>query len=177
MPVAGVARNPLHQVPGTRFRRHRLLLMTRNQNGVGRTTVALPGTIRRWWRTPIGFITAKGSSDFSWTRNDFDELPDNRDQYGNPIRLQVTGALRFLVSTRDVLTAGNQRSNPIARTVTPPRSFQPAPPLTWVGNKQHRPTIRNRMSSFGSRVPPENAESPDAQPVARSMPPTLVGPN
>jgi hypothetical protein len=156
MPIAGVPRNPLAQ-RSNRFHRNRLILMTRRQDVVqaGR---ANPGTIRRLWQNVIGYTGAAPA--FSWTRNGFE--PEA------PVRGQVSSPLRYLISTVDTLTAGNQLSNPMMRPVVIRQPQAPPVPLTWAGNVQGRPTVRNRIRSLGSRVPPLNAPSPDATPSSSS---------
>lgn len=154
MPIAGVARNPLGQVPGTRFHRNRLILMERRQDRITPTR-AQPGTIRRWYRSLIGYTSARGSADFSWTRDGFDVAPAGAQG-------PVSSPLRYLITTRDTLTAGNQLSQPIARVAHKPSILAPRPPLVWVGNVQGRPTVRNRIVSFGSRIPALNPASADA---------------
>jgi hypothetical protein len=68
----------------------------------------------------------------------------------------VSTPLRFLIDTRDVLTAGNQRSMPMRRPTIRPTVTQKAPSLVMAGNVGYRPTIRSRVPSFGSRVPALN---------------------
>lgn len=157
MPIAGVPRNPFGEVPGSneRSRRnHPNLVAARDQDTAGRHTVAEPGTIRRFIRAAVGYTGA--AQPFSWTRNAFS------DESGE-VQGPVTSTKRFLISTRDFLTAGNQRSNPIERAPIVRQPQAPPIPIVYAGNLQHRPTVRNRMTSFGSRVAPINAPSGDGQ--------------
>jgi hypothetical protein len=127
--------------------------MTRRQDRIT-PTVQEGGTIRRLWRNLAGYNNASGSADFNWTLNEFENLPDTP-------RSVVTTPLRYLITTVNTLTAGNLLSNPMARSPVVRQRQAPAPPLAWSGNMQHRPVLRNRITSFGSRVPPENSPSRD----------------
>jgi hypothetical protein len=138
------SRNPLGQ-RSDRFVRGRLLLYTRRQD-VAMPHQQEPGTIRRFFRGFAGYTG--GPPPFSWTRNGFAPEP--------PVASAVSTPEFFLISTTDVLTVGNQRSNPMLRPVVIPRIQHTASPLTWVGNRQGRPTVRQRIASLGSRVPPAN---------------------
>lgn len=147
----GVPRNPFLAEGFQRFHRLRLLLFTRSQDRELRNTVALPGTIRRFVSPPVAVST--GQPPFSWSKNAADGVAPTR---GNP----VTNPLRFWISTTDVLTAGNQRSNPMLRPAVPPSVSAPAPPLVLAGNVQNRPVLRQRVPSFGSRIPSLNTVTP-----------------
>lgn len=119
--------------------------MTRRQDVIT-PTVAEPGTIRGFWRGLAGYVGATPA--FSWTANGF--------AANAPIRGPVTNSLRYLITTRNVLTAGNQRSNPIQRPPIVRQAQAPPVPLVYAGNIQGRPTIRARIISFGSRIPAVN---------------------
>lgn len=131
-----------------RFHRNRLLLFTREQSRELRQTVAEPGTIRRFEQVHAGYIGAAPA--FSFTANGFDH--DSTLKAGEPL----TNTRRFLISTRNVLTAGNQLSQPMRRPAVPPRVLHTPPALVMAGNVGYRPTIRSRVPSFGSRVPALN---------------------
>lgn len=155
MPVAGVPRNPLGQTPD-RFHSRTWLLLSRRQDHVGRTTTLVPGvTVRVLWRNLVNYLNSGGSADFNWTLNTWENSPDVP-------RGPVTTSLRYLISTLWTVTAGNQRSMPIVRPPIVRQRQSPAPPLVYAGNLQGRPVLRNRMVSFGSRVPPVNGVSPDS---------------
>lgn len=136
--------------PDNRFHRNRLLLLTRDQDRQGRTTVQEAGTIRRLWKNAAGFTGAQPP--FSWTANGFDSAPSAR-------AAGVSTPLRYLVSTLNTLTAGNQRSMPMRRQPLPPRVKHTPPTLVSAGNVGYRPALRSRVPSFGSRVPPLNASA------------------
>lgn len=147
----GVPRNP-YGVPGfERFHRIYTPKFTRDQDRVLRVTVANPGTIRRFLMPALRYVGAMGP--FNWTTNSFS--PDARGGPGGQ-----TNPLRYLISTTDTLTAGNLRSNPMMRPAIPPSVAYPAPPLVLAGNVQGRPTLRQRVPSFGSRIPALNTIIP-----------------
>lgn len=147
----GVPRNPYGLAGFARFHRNRLLLYTRDQDRELRHTVLNPGTIRRWIMPALRYVGAQGP--FSWTENSFS--PDAPRGPGGQ-----TNPRRFLISTVDTLTAGNQLSNPMLRPAIPPTVAYPAPPLVLAGNVQGRPTLRQRVPSFGSRIPALNVQAP-----------------
>lgn len=147
----GVPRNPYGLVGFARFHRNRLLLFTREQDRGGRLGVANPGTIRRFVMPALRYVGAQGP--FSWTENSFS--PDAPKGEGGS-----TNPLRYLISTTDTLTAGNQLSQPMLRPAIPPSVAAPSPPLVLAGNVQGRPTLRQRVPSFGSRIPTLNAPTP-----------------
>lgn len=133
---------------GEFFHRNRLLLYVRDQDRVLRTTDQVPSvTIRRLWQNLAGYVgTGAG---FSWTANS----PGNGKR---TIESHVSTPLRYLISTVDTLTAGNQRSMPMRRPQVPPRVAHTAPSVVAAGNVGYRPTVRSRIPSFGSRVPALN---------------------
>lgn len=103
------------------------------------------GQIRRMWRQAVNLIPAQGP--YSWTANASTE--ESLQGVG------ITRALRYM--TRSVyVAAGDDHSRFDAlhtkivkrnayKTVTAP-----------AGTRRSRPTVRNRMTSFGSRVPTLN---------------------
>lgn len=148
MPVPGEPRNPDHVRRFTRFHRNRLLLAGRNQDRRLRSTQQEPGTIRRLWASEAGYQAAMPP--FSWTANRFESGP-------LPPVSAVTTCVRYMISTMNVLTAGNQRSMPFKRPALPPRVAHTPPSLVMAGNVGYRPTVRSRVPSFGSRVPALNS--------------------
>ncbi len=146
----GVPRNPYGVVGFARFHRNRLLLFTRSQDRVVRITFQNPGTIRRFVMPALRYMGAQGP--FSWTGNSFS--PDAAHQ-GAPL----SNPKRYLISSTDTTTAGNQLSNPMLRPAVPPSVAAPSPPLVLGGNVQGRPTLRQRTPSFGSRIPSLNSEN------------------
>jgi hypothetical protein len=104
------------------------------------------GTIRRLWRQSVNYLPA--GPWLSWTENGIDRTPTNG--------VAITRALRYKASS---LFRGAGSSNTrmgATRAFVTPRHIQPHVTL-GVGNLQGRPVLRNRLQSFGSRVPPVNA--------------------
>ena len=145
-------RNPLGQSSG-RYHRAARPIFSRRQDHEPAGTL-LEGTIRRNIRGFVSFVG--GTPPFSWTRNAFDVS-------GGAPRGAVTSPENFMISTRVVLTVGNQRSNPLARPIYGTWQLQPTPPLVRAGNAPGRPSVRERIVSLGSRVPPLNSYGPDSE--------------
>ena len=138
---------PERRRDGVRFFRTYQPRYTRDQDRDVRRTVQEPGTIRRLWQNLAAYTGA--APPFSWTDNDFDGT-------AQPPRAHVSTPLRYLVTTVNTLTAGNQRSAPMRRPQVPPTVAHGAPALVMAGNVGYRPTVRSRIPSFGSRVPALN---------------------
>lgn len=146
--------NPLGQSPGTFFHRVGVLLRGRRQDARLWGTLA-DGTIREFVMPIVNAIS--GGSAFNWTRNANDDAPDGVNGVDtNPVRYRVSTAF---------LGQGNQLSNPRARSFVqyPSRPHAPNPVFLRAGQQQGKPTIRNRITSFGSRVPPINQPLPSEQ--------------
>lgn len=141
---------PPRRKAGERFHRTYEPRYTRDQNRRVRTTDQAPGTIRRLWQNLAGYTGAQAP--FSWTRN-------GREIDEQPRAGQISTPLRYLITTVDILTAGNQRSMPMRRPSIPPRVTHTPPSLVMAGNVGYRPTVRSRVPSFGSRVPTLNQGS------------------
>lgn len=103
------------------------------------------GTIRRLWRQSVNYIPAGGW--LSWTENGTDRTPT--------VGVGITRALRYKASSvfRGAGSSNTRMGAPRAFIV--PRHVQPRATIA-AGNLQGRPYIRNRLQSFGSRVPPVN---------------------
>lgn len=165
MPIRGVPRNPLGQEPD-RFHRLRPLggdvisvdpvgelpdrfhdtprvFVVRSGETPGTMEldtgahVQAAGTIREFWRQSVHPVPA----------------PPPYPVAAEPV--QITRALRYKAST-NYLPAGslNSRFGGMHTTIVQ-ASRQPAPTAS-AGTRQGRPTVRNRMESFGSRVTPLN---------------------
>lgn len=101
------------------------------------------GTIRRLWRQRVHPIPAPPP--YSWVDNP---------------RI-ITTALRYRASS--TFTAAGTDNTRYGAPRPPVRNRHRAQAVTrQAGNKAARPTVRNRLLSFGLRVPPENPPSPDA---------------
>lgn len=110
-----------------------------------RGSLLAPGTVRRLWRQSIDLILPQAP--FSWTSNGNDYRP--------PRGVGITTAIRYM--TRSVYVQGGTDNSRISalHTKIEPRVHS-KPVTTPAGNVRNRPTIRNRITSFGSRVPPLN---------------------
>lgn len=117
------------------------------------------GQIRKLWRQSVNYVAAQAG--FSWTTNS--PAP------GRPVPLPseyfVTRALRYM--TRSVYMGGgldNSRYEGLHTRIGKQNFYKTI--TVNSGQNRNRPTVRNRMSSFGSRVPTLNqtmaaAESQD----------------
>jgi hypothetical protein len=146
VPVAGRPRNPLGEAP-TRFHERVRVFVARPGQTPGLSVVdthadrQAPGQIRRNYRQSINLLPP--ATPFSWTQNP-------------PI---VTRSLRYK-ATSVYRQAGALNSRYGARRkIIVPKHNQPVPTL-GAGNLQRRPTVRNRIISFGSRVPTVNQRLP-----------------
>lgn len=146
-------RNPLAQAPGF-FRRAAARPIYMRRQDVEPAGVLAPGTLRRYVRGLVN--VSAGNPSFSWSRNDFDSTRGR-------VRGAVTAPENYLISTRHVLTVGNQLRGAHSRPFVAPWVNQPIPPLVHVGNAPGRPSVRERILSFGSRVIPLNGYGPDAE--------------
>lgn len=105
------------------------------------------GQIRRLWRQSVNYIPAQPP--YSWTTNS---------HLSNPLSargFQITRALRYM--TRSVaLNSGTDNTRFAGlHTVIKPRVAS-KPVTLGAGQVRTRPTVRNRVTSFGSRVPAIN---------------------
>jgi hypothetical protein len=107
---------------------------------------AAPGTIRRLWKQTVNFIPA--GPQLSHTLNHVTSTP-------TVLAAPLTVATRYRASTvfRGAGSTNTRFGAP--RPIITPRHNQPRITLAG-GNLQGRPTSRNRLTSFGSRVPPVN---------------------
>jgi len=110
------------------------------------------GQIRRMWRQSVNLIPAQGA--FSWTRNGVStDL--------NPA-VGLTRALRYL--THSVYIGGGVDNTRYAALHTVIRKQNMYKTVTVnVGQRRNPPTVRNRLTSFGSRVPTLNQQVQAAQ--------------
>lgn len=114
-----------------------------------RGNVLAPGTIRALWRQTINLIPAQAP--YSWTQS----APAPGAPITSPSAVDVTRALRYM--TRSIyMGAGidNSRFGALHTKITPRVNHKPV--TLNAGGVRNRPTIRNRLTSFGSRVPPLN---------------------
>jgi hypothetical protein len=108
------------------------------------------GQIRRLWRQSIDYIP--GQASYSWT--------ESAPGAGGPV-VQPTGgyfitrALRYM--TRSVYIGGgldHSRFDELHTVVTKQNVYKTV--TVNAGQKRNAPTVRNRLTSFGSRVPTLN---------------------
>lgn len=147
--------NPLGQIPGTFFHRRAVLVRGRRQDRRTGGRTLIPVTVRDWCMPIVNAIAA--GPRFDWAKNMFDFNAD-------PAHAVNTNPLRYKVSTR-YLGQGNMLVNPGARSFVryPTRPHAPDPVFLRAGQLQGRPTVRNRITSFGSRVPTVNKPLPSEQ--------------
>jgi hypothetical protein len=110
-----------------------------------RGCVLAVGQIRQLWRQTINYNGAQ--DDYSWTRNGI--------QPRNAGGFQITRALRYM--TRSIYAWGgtdNTRLSELHTPIYPSVKYKPV--TVGAGQKRTAPTVRNRLTSFGSRVPPIN---------------------
>lgn len=121
-----------------------LMIVTR------RGCVLVAGQIRRMWRQSVGLIPA--TPPYSWTQS----APRPGQGMGSvPPPFHLTRALRYM--TRSVYMGqgiDNTRFEGM-HTVIKPKARGKQVTLA-AGSVRSRPTVRNRMTSFGSRVPTLN---------------------
>lgn len=114
------------------------------------------GQIRRLWRQSINYMA--GVEPYSWTESG----PGPGRPFVGPGAFQLTRALRYM--TRSIYTAAgtdNTRYAALHTTIQPRVTSKGV--SVGAGNMPGRPTVRNRLTSFGSRVPPLNAKVPAGQ--------------
>lgn len=108
------------------------------------------GQIRKLWRQDVNYTDAQAP--YSWTDNSpTPERPGITQARG----FQITRALRYM--TRSVYVWGGSDNTRFTELHTPIINFNYHKPITTgAGQKRSAPTVRNRLTSFGSRVPPAN---------------------
>jgi hypothetical protein len=115
-----------------------------------RGCVLAAGQIRQLWRQSVNFSDAQAP--YSWT--------DNSPQPDRPATLQsrgfeITRALRYMTrSTYAWAGTDNTRLSELHTVIVPQVRYKQV--TTGGGQRRYPPTVRNRLSSFGSRVPPIN---------------------
>lgn len=157
MPVPGLQRNPLGQSLD-RFKLPPIVFVPQLGRTPGLQDVDLQtgtqakGTIRRLWRQTVNYLGV--SAGLNWTTN--------RAGFDGTDGFQITRARRYKASsTYSQAGSDNTRFGAPRPKITARHNMPPA--TLSAGNKQSRPVIRNRIISFGKRVPPENQVSPAAQ--------------
>lgn len=113
------------------------------------------GVIRRMWRQAVNNI---GGSPYSQLT--MSPAPGRPVGYGGAIG--ITRALRYLCSSH-YMAAGNDNTAFRVGHTSVPITARSLPVTVGAGTMSGRPVIRNRMTSFGSRVSPLNSRLPAAQ--------------
>jgi len=110
------------------------------------------GQIRVLYRQAINFVPA--AAGFSWTGNS----PEQRPTEG----VGITRGLRYM--TRSIYMGqgiDNSRYENLHTSIPHQKAYKPV--TINAGYRRSRPTVRNRMTSFGSRVPTLNQAVPAAE--------------
>lgn len=114
------------------------------------------GQIRQLWRQSVNLIPAQAP--YSWTKS----APGPDRPVDSPGGLGITRALRYM--TRSVYAAGGTDNTRYAMLHTVVKKQNMYKTVTVnAGQQRNRPTVRNRMTSFGSRVPTLNQAVTAAQ--------------
>lgn len=126
-----------------------------------RGCIQAAGQIRHLFRQSVGLIPAQGA--YSWTDNENDTNP------GAPV--DITRALRY--KTQSVYIGAGVDNSRYAALHTVVKKVNAYKTVTVAaGSVRGRPTVRNRLTSFGSRVPTLNtavAAAQDQQPGGASQ--------
>lgn len=163
MPVPGQPRNPFGQAPD-RFELER----PRHPSVAGRTPATMrqelrgmilaAGQIRHNWRQVVAYMA--GPPGYSWTANEaVNSMSAARG-------FQVTRALRYL-SRMLYMGAGIDNSRFAGLHSAVPPAVRSKPVSVNAGQQRGKPVARNRLTSFGSRVPTLQERQPAAQPGRR----------
>lgn len=116
-----------------------------------RGNILAPGTVRRLWRQVANLTPAQAS--YSWT----DSAPAPGRPVSAPSGLDVTRTLRYMArSTYAAAGTDGTRMSALHTKIHPRVHSKPV--SIAGGSARSRPTVRNRLTSFGSRVPPINAK-------------------
>lgn len=148
------------QIPGRRWNRWHLpapvadmgrtpglMFVSRNTHVLG------AGIVRRYWRQLVNYIPAQPH--YSWA--------GNRHEQGAAMPVGVTRALRYmtLCVSKQAGTDGTHFAGLHTKII--PQQRQSRVAGGRAGLVRSRPTVRNRISSFGSRVQPLNQSVPGAE--------------
>lgn len=112
------------------------------------------GQIRYMWRQSVNYIAAPPP--FSWTQNSVITAPT--------VGVGITRALRYM--TRSISPRSGEDNTRFAglHTQITPR-VRSKPVTLGAGQNRGRPTVRNRITSFGSRVPTLNSPVDGAESI------------
>ena len=110
------------------------------------------GTIRRLWRQSVNVIPAQ--TPFSWSQNG--HIVAN-----GPI-VGLTRALRYMTHSLYMGQGTDNTRYAMLHTTVKNRNYYKTVTVN-AGQKRNQPTVRNRLTSFGSRVPTLNTAVQGAQ--------------
>jgi hypothetical protein len=116
-----------------------------------RGNVLAPGTVRRLWRQTVDYIAAQAP--YSWTHS----APAPGRPVINAPGFAITTALRYMARSVYAQAGTDETRYSALHTKIHPRVHS-KPVTTPAGATRSRPTVRNRVTSFGSRVTPINAK-------------------
>lgn len=161
-PLPGYS-NPDGEVPGRRFNRWgRPAPVAEMGRTPGLMFVSLRGNIlgagqiRRFWRQAVNYIAAPAP--YSWSSSS----PNPGQPSLSDTPFAVTRSLRYMTRSISVRSGEDNSKFPGLHTRVRPQ-VRSKPVTLPVGGVRNRPTVRNRMTSFGSRVPTLNKQSPAAE--------------
>jgi len=114
------------------------------------------GQVRRMWRQTADYLAPQAP--YSWT----DNAPGpERPAFSVSRGFQITRALRYM--TRSIYIAGGTDNTRFGALHTLIQQRVHSKPVSLgAGGSRNRPTVRNRLTSFGSRVTPLNSRVPAA---------------
>lgn len=114
------------------------------------------GQIRRFWRQSVNLSPAQAA--YSWSQN----APQPGRPIVSPGGFEITRALRYM--TRSVyMGAGEDNTRYAGLHTVVPKKNRYKPVTINSGQRRGTPTVRNRLTSFGSRVTPINPALPAAE--------------
>lgn len=116
-----------------------------------RGNMLAPGTVRRMWRQVADMTPAQAP--YSWTRS----APAPGRSVITPGGLGITTALRYMARSVYAAAGTDGTRYSALHTRIQPRVHS-KPVSLPAGGVRSRPTVRNRMTSFGMRVPPLNTK-------------------
>lgn len=128
-----------------------------------RGNVLAAGFVRRLWRQSINVIGAQAP--YSWTTSEPSPGRSGRRVHSVGIGAQgldISRALRYLTNATVYMGSGSDNTKYAAYHTTVPLQTR-SKPVTQGSGGRNRPTVRNRMTSFGSRVPTLNQSVPAAE--------------
>lgn len=155
-PVSGY-RNPMGEHPDriNRWNRPGAVSHAGRTPGLMRAAlrgcVLAAGTVRRIWRQSVDYTPA--SPPYSWVTS----APAPGRPGSEPVRggVGITTALRYMARST-FIPSGVDSTRYVGLHTRIEMRNRSKPITTGAGQSRSRPTVRNRITSFGSRVPPLN---------------------